>query len=223
MINISCKDIVSAVNVNDANLLQVAIYDIHKPQQSCIMIYEKEPQPFFVALKPVADYCNRKKLPLPLIITREFIQYSTDSYPLEFIDIMTDYENLHVKEDLLAGLDIAAGDVRLQMERELKGKWLLTRLAGLEFASKPKHCATIAKGSAMSILPVLKGFFFLKQQTIPVDPLELIQQADALTAFDMQPLNRIYTKAVKEIDPAGIYAYIEMLSQLTRMMETWQL
>jgi len=223
MKNNDWQGVLHALDVKDTKLMQVAVYGIHKQQENCIIIFEKEPQPFFSAMKPIADHCHRKKLPLPLIITREFIHYSTDSYPLEFIDIMTDHEDLHVKEDLISGLTFKENDVRLQTERELKSKWLLTRLAVLDFAGKPKQCAAIAKDSVMSILPVLKGFFFLKKETIPLTPKDLIQKADALTAFDMQPLYRIYTKEAKEITLDDIYAYIDLLNKLTRVLETWQL
>ncbi len=216
-------DILNTLNILDANLLQVAVYGIHKTQQNCIIILEQDPVSFFDDMKPVAVYCRRRKLPIPLIITREFIRYSTDSYPLEFIDIMTDYQNLHVREDLLADLTISAHEVRLQMERELKSKWLHTRLAVMAYKTSHKRFAAVAKDSAVSILPVLKGFFHLRKQPIPVEPEALIQQADALTAFDMQPLYRVYTKPDKEINEDDLYAYIKMLNQLAKLMETWQL
>ncbi len=215
--------ILNTLNTQDANLLQVAVYGIHKTRQNCIIILEQDPVSFFDDMKPVAGYCRRRKLPIPLIITREFIQYSTDSYPLEFIDIITDYQNLHVREDLLADLTFSAHNVRLQIERELKSKWLHTRLAVMAYKTSQKHFATVANDSAVSILPVLKGFFHLHKQPIPVDPEELIRQADALTAFDMQPLHRIYTKPDKEINEGDLYAYIKMLNQLAKLVETWQL
>jgi hypothetical protein len=206
-----------------ADLLQIAIYDLHTPIEKCIIILDKDPQPFFEKLAPVTRFCKKHKLPLPLIVTRDFIRYSLDSYPLEFINIASDYINVFDKEDLLKDLEYDMRDIRLQMEREFKSKWLHTRLAILENAQNSKAVYAVIHRSLDAILPILKGLFFLHNESIPKTPEEVFQRSNEMTEFDITILKRVDEVSAKELSSEMIREYLEVLEQLTSMMELWVL
>lgn len=208
----------------EAQLLQIAVYDLHAGQEKCAIIMEKDPQPFFEQMAPIAKFCRKNKLALPLIINREFIRYSLDSYPLEFINIASDYINVLEKEDLLKDLKYDLRDVRLQMEREFKSKWLHTRLAILENADNPKAVHAVIHRSLDALLPILKGLFFLNDRLpIPKAPEEIFRLSNEMTDFDISILKRVDEVSAKELSSALLSEYLEVLEKLTNMMEIWTL
>ncbi|PKN80649.1 MAG: hypothetical protein CVU48_01085 [Candidatus Cloacimonetes bacterium HGW-Cloacimonetes-1] len=205
------------------HLLQIAIYDLHSGAEKCIVILEEDPKDFFGSMEPVLNYTRKAKLPLPLIVNREFISYSLDSYPLEFINISSDYENIFCKEDILNNLSFENRDVRLQIEREIKSKWLLTRMAVLENIKDIKGVHRILRMSVEAIIPALKGFCYLKGVAIPKDLNQLFDLVNELTEFDTNPIRQIYSISRNEINKGLVYSYLDNLDSIAKIMETWQL
>jgi hypothetical protein len=199
-----------------AELVQVATYE--SPSPRCVIILEKDPAYLLESLEPLRDYCHRHRLPFPLLINRSFVLSSLDSYPLEFLDIVSSgYQNLLAREDLLSDLKFAAADLRLQMERELKSKWLHTRLAVLEQKQKPRALADTLKLSINAIIPVLKGFCYLGDRIIPKQLPELTAQAAEITKLNLSLLN-----SWVQLDKADIYIiknYLEILHSLTSALD----
>ncbi|MDD2331581.1 MAG: hypothetical protein PHI68_02890 [Candidatus Cloacimonetes bacterium] len=203
------------------SILQIAIYDLHAPREQCVIIFESEPQDLFEITAPLNKYLKRSKLALPLIINREFIRQSLDSYPLEFLSIQSDYENLYCQEDILASLQFQPADIRLQMERELKSKWLLTRQAIFENPGNYKHIHHILHLSLEALMPIFKGFFQLKKLDIPQNQDLIFQLVNEMTVFDLSPLKSISQVPHKELKLVMIYQYLDLLAAFSRLMETW--
>ncbi|PKN72808.1 MAG: hypothetical protein CVU50_05655 [Candidatus Cloacimonetes bacterium HGW-Cloacimonetes-3] len=195
-----------------ADLLQVATYE--NPAPRCVIILEKDPPYLLESLETLRDYCHKHHLPFPLLINRQFVLSSLDSYPLEFLDIVSSgYQNLLAKEDLLSDLKFATADLRLQMERELKSKWLYTRLAVLEQKQKPRALAETLTMSINAIVPVLKGFCYLGERVIPNNLSDLSAQVAEVTKLNLSLLN-----SWVQLDKADIYIiknYLEILHSLT--------
>ncbi|MDZ4122329.1 MAG: hypothetical protein U1C33_07890 [Candidatus Cloacimonadaceae bacterium] len=205
-------------------LLQVAVYDLHTKTERCIIILSEDPVPFFDQMAHLTKFCEKHKLPLPLIVTRDFIKYSLDSYPLEFINICSDYINVFDREDVLKNLEYDVRDIRLQMEREFKSKWLHTRLSILENQRHPKAIYEVLHRSLDAILPILKGLFFLSNNLpIPKLPEEIFGRANEMTDFDITILKTMDQVSIKELTPQMILEYLTVLEKLTNLMELWQL
>ena len=207
----------------DELLLQVAVYDLHTKMEKCIIILSEDPQPFFEQMEPLTRFCEKNKLPMPLIVTRNFIKYSLDSYPLEFINICSDYINVFDREDVLKNLEYDVRDIRLQMEREFKSKWLHTRLAILENQRHSKAVHDVMHRSLEAILPILKGLFFMNNNMpIPKLPEEVFSRANEMTDFDISILKTVDQVKSKELSREMIMEYLSVLEQLTNLMELWQ-
>ncbi len=199
------------------HLLQVAMYGTN--QQRCVVIFDSDPPGLLDSLDELRSFCTKSKLPFPLLINRQFVTSSLDSYPLEFLDIVSgNYKNLFVTEDLLQSLSFSHSDLRLQMEREIKGKWLLTRLSVLEQSPKPKAMAETLQLSIRSILPVLKGICFISDLPIPQNPELLLQQAGKVCQIDLGLLSR-WLKLDKA-DRFTIQSYLDVLQSLMSYIET---
>ena len=72
--------------------------------------------------RPIQEKWRKKRFARPLFMDREYIERSLDSFPIEFLNMKESYKVLY-GEDVLAGLRIDPSDLRLQIEREMKGKW----------------------------------------------------------------------------------------------------
>ena len=108
-------------------------------------------------------------------------------------------------------------DLRLQMEREIKGKWLLTRLSVLEQSPKPKVLAATLQLSIRAILPVLKGICYLADRPIPQETDQLIAQAEQVCQTELGLLNTWLQArtAVRQ----NIQSYLDILQALMLHIE----
>jgi hypothetical protein len=206
-------------NISD-RLIQVNVYQDLMGAYNAVVILDEDPDGWLEKLAPLAKYVYKHKLTLPLIINRRFIQYSLDSYPLEFINIIScQNQNLLAKEDLLANLKIAPADVRLQMEREFKSKWLLTRQIVLEGKMNPRNLKSTMRLSISALIPALKGFFFLSKQPYPQTTKDLFAQAALISKTDLAAWSIWMEKS--NIELADVERYLAILQKLMELMETY--
>lgn len=198
------------------NLLQVVSYQSFEPR--CAIILDKEPPHLLDGLQGLRSFVAKNRLAFPLVVTRNFVEKSLDSFPLEFLDIASsNYQNIFCAEDVLSKLSFAKCDLLLQMERELKSKWLLTRLAILEESPKPKIIANTLQASIHGISPVLKGFCHLAGQIIPATFAELVNLAGSITGIDLKQMEKW-----EQMDKAELFhikSYLEILQSLINHME----
>jgi hypothetical protein len=103
--------------------------------------------------------CN---VAIPLIMTRNFIESSLDSYPIEFLG-MKNSHILFYGEDILEGLNVNPDDLRLQIEREMRGKLLLLREGYLEAQGKPRHLRSLISRSLTAFMSIFNALLYFKQ------------------------------------------------------------
>jgi hypothetical protein len=168
------------------NILQIAIYDPQTEKGKLVVICEDASIPKLAVLSPIIQKMIRKELHIPLIISKFFIQTSGDSFPLEFLNIQSSYQNVYSKTDLIKELVFTKSDIRLQMEREVKSKILLTRLSALENLEQVKNLYQLIHISIHSLIPVLKGFMFLSGKEQPYLYKDLISASEDLLHEDLK-------------------------------------
>lgn len=197
-------------------LLQVAVYSGYDKIERAVLIFEDDPPAFFEALQPLVRAIRKRRLPEPLIVNRVFVESSLDSYPLEFLNMQTSYRNLLANNDILKGLSFAKADLRLQMERELKSKWLLTRQAVLENPYKLALVREAILRSRTAVYPVLKGFFALVDEPVPKTLNEAIEGAERISGCELAPFAYSITGS------PDATRYINMLGQLVTRVQEWK-
>ncbi|PID27188.1 MAG: hypothetical protein CSB55_09120 [Candidatus Cloacimonadota bacterium] len=179
------------------NLIQVVIYRPYLSTGRTAIILKDDSVSMLLKSRPIINEIRKKKLPAPLFFSPRYIKTSLDTFPLEFLDIKSDYENIYSKEDLFKDLDFEKSDIRHQMERELKGKWLHLKMAILDYGEKPAVMKEILGAAVQSVLPTVKGLIFLNDRDIPKNPEEMFKLADELTSFSLSSFNRAF-KILKE-------------------------
>ncbi|UCH00067.1 MAG: hypothetical protein JSU78_06475 [Deltaproteobacteria bacterium] len=114
------------------------------------------------AINLVAKW-QKRRIPVPLFLTKGYIESSLDAFPLEFFNIRSAYQVIH-GEDILEDLPIEKDDLRLQCERELKAKLLLLRESYLQTQGKAHPLRELIAQSLSAFVAIFKALLHLKGQ-----------------------------------------------------------
>ena len=133
---------------------------------------------------------RKKKVGTPLFLTKNYIEFSLDTFPIEFLNIKRNYQVI-VGEDVLERLSFKRNFIRMEGERELKGKLLLLRQRYVETRGKPKVLKELISASLPTFIFVFKGLLYLlgkevpetKEQTISILSKELKLDQDLFSSL----------------------------------------
>ena len=117
------------------------------------------------AINLVAKW-QKRRIPVPLFLTKTYIESSLDAFPLEFFNIRSAYQVIH-GEDILTDLPIKKEDLRLQCERELKAKLLLLRESYLQAHGEVRQLRELVNQSLPAFIAIFKALLYLKGEEIP--------------------------------------------------------
>ncbi len=139
-----------------------------------IVLSEKGIEDLDRSLKVVKKW-RKSNVAVPLFVTRGYVRSSLDVFPIEYLDLQR-YHTLVYGEDILQDLVLKPEFLRLQCEREIKGKLLLLREAFLNTDGKAKALHALISDSILSILAVFEALLDLKGEAIPEKRRDLIQR-----------------------------------------------
>jgi len=149
--------------------------------------YEKWPE--------AAEVVKRKLkggFAVPLILSENYVRSSLDVYPMEFLDIKLWHEVLH-GNDFFADLTIEPSDLRIQAEREIKGKWVQLRQAALESGSNTTAMRNLLAMTVPTWNSVFQALLVISGDSVPTDRLELIEKGSAVAGVDAEVFKRVYS------------------------------
>jgi hypothetical protein len=126
---------------------------------------------------------KKRRVAVPLIMTRNFIECSLDSYPIEFLNMKNNYILIY-GENVLEPLIFKPEDLRLQIERELRGKLILLRQGYLEAEGKPRGLKKLIANSFTAFISIFKALLYLKHEKAPHGRRETIKEIGNLLAVD---------------------------------------
>ena len=117
---------------------------------------------------------RKKNVATPLFMTKSYISSSLDSYPLEFLNMQKGYVLVY-GEDVLKDISFETRHLRLQCEREIKGKLLLLRERFLEADGKPRRIKELTGESITAFVSIFRGLLYLKGMEIPSSRREIVE------------------------------------------------
>ena len=162
----------------------------------------------------------RQRFGRPLFMDKEYIASSCDSYPMEFLDMKGCYRVLF-GEDVLMSINPKTEDLRLQVERELKGKWLHL-LREYTFARKNyKRLLQLTRLSLKAFSPVFRALLKLKDAPVPSSRKELfaaVESAYSLTDSPFQTIAASYAAERSGLEPRFI-AYADAVKSIIDAIE----
>ncbi len=144
---------------------------------------------------------SKRGVAVPFYLDESYIDTSAQSYPLEFLDLKSNYRVLH-GIDPLNTVEIENRDIYVQCEKELKGYSIGLRRAFLNTCSKEKELYQLAGDSIRDLIPVLKGIIVLYGETIPNSKSEIVAKVEDLMNLGASSLSEVFNIAniVKKID-----------------------
>jgi predicted nucleotidyltransferase len=165
---------------------------------------------------PVAKKWLSKKVTVPFYMTGAYIASSLDTYPIEFIDMRSNYKVLY-GEDVLAQLDIKKEHVRLQCERELKGIALHLRREYVRTNGSKKVLAGLLTASVKTLLPVFKALLVLNDRPIPKLKSDIVMAVEELYNLGISVFTRLFIP--KAALGAG-HSLEDLVSQFAKAIDT---
>jgi len=126
---------------------------------------------------------RKRQTAIPLFMTKAEVCSSLDSYPIEFLTMKKQYVLVY-GEDILEGLSFEPSRVRLQCERELKGKILLLRRGLLKTGGQAKYVRELIKASLTAFVSIFKALLYLKGIDIPHSRRDVIRSVAEVYSID---------------------------------------
>jgi predicted nucleotidyltransferase len=168
---------------------------------------------------------RKKKVSTPLFLTKDYMKFSLDTFPIEFLNIKRNYQVI-VGEDVLEGMFFKKDFVRLQCERELKGKLLLLRQRYVETRGKSKVLSELISASLPTFIFVFKGLLYLLGKEIPETKSETVSTLSTelnldgeLFASMLQSEAGTLTSSREEIDDL-FKRYLKEIRRLALLMDS---
>jgi len=134
---------------------------------------------------------RKRNVAVPLFLTDNYIKTSADVFPIEYLNFKRRYVPVY-GEDILKGLSFKKELIRLQAEREIKGKLLLLRESYLETAGNKRGLTNIINQSLHAFIAIFNALLFMKDIDIPEGGRSLVLAV--CNAFGLE--NSIFMKLI---------------------------
>jgi hypothetical protein len=157
------------------------------------------------AIDAVARW-RKSRVAVPLCMTGDYICSSLDAYPIEFLDMKLHHVLVYGK-DIFAEIEIQPGHLRLQIERELRGKILHLRKRFLDTEGKEKPLRELIKVSLTAFLATFKAMLFLLGVDVPRERREIITAAARSVGVD----DAVFMKCMAIREGTDKYSKTEIL------------
>lgn len=133
-------------------------------------------------LETVARW-RKRNVAIPLFMTRSDIMGSQDAYPIEFLNMKR--QSVVVSgEDILSTLAFDPCHIRLQLERELRGKLIHLRSGYLATEGKARKIRELIALSLTAFVSLFSALLYLKNIEIPNGKREVITAAGTVFGID---------------------------------------
>jgi predicted nucleotidyltransferase len=162
---------------------------------------------------------KKRAVATPLFLTEAYVMTSSDVFPIEYLNFQNTYKLVYGK-DILKDLSFDREFLRMQCEKEVKGKLLLLREAFLESQGKAKHLQQLIAQSLGAFVAIFEGLLHLKGKELPRQKREVIKQV--CQVFDMdgalfERLLDIKEKRGKLSDPEMRQLFKRYLKEVQRL------
>ncbi|HOL95922.1 MAG TPA: nucleotidyltransferase domain-containing protein [bacterium] len=180
-------------------------------------------------MQPVVQGGLKKRIVAPLCLPVDALERSTDTFPLEFIEIRDKHVCIHGAMDRMASLTIPKEHLRVKIEEQIRGKLIRLRQIYMEHRGPDRELTDFLVDAQKNLFPVLRNLLrFVGVETPPLNKDMIMQTLETRLRFSMIPLRRIREHAAGHAAiPAGevvtVYGeYVEVLAQLARWIDRWE-
>jgi len=134
----------------------------------------------------------------PLFLTENYINSSTDIFPIEFLDMQENYLVLYGK-DVLKNINVNTSNLRFQCEQELKAKLINLKQLYLRINKDKLALRNLLFKSFTSILHVLRNVRRLKGKNPPYLKKDILNELTKEFQIDINIWGKILAAKLKQI------------------------
>jgi predicted nucleotidyltransferase len=162
--------------------------------------------------------------PPPLMMSTDEWRGSADVWAIELAD-MRDAHLTVAGEDPFAGIDIRLEDLRMQCERELKGKQIQLRERYLLFAGEPAELGELLTRSFSTFLVLFRTVLRLGAEGGERDAESVVRRLAERVGFDPAPLLEVHRaraggeKLRPQADAPVVVGYLDAVSRVVAYVD----
>ena len=167
---------------------------------------------------------GKRQVRAPLLMTARDIERSRDVFPVEFLDLKL-VNHLATGEDLLADLTVQRADMRLQCERELKGRILRLRQDYIQALGDRRLLRERLVGSLAGLIALLRGTLHALGRPTPRERAGILSELRTAADCDTAPFEAVIRlKSEQEKPPLDklveiFKAYYETMGKLADVID----
>jgi predicted nucleotidyltransferase len=167
---------------------------------------------------------QKRRVATPLMLTESYIQSALDSFPIEFLSMKQHYQVVYGR-DVLAEIAIDAEHLRLQCERELRGKLLHLREGYLNTRGKATRIKALIRSSLPAFASLFAALLHLKNMEVPPLKHQLFARTAEVFGLDEILFKKILTFKDDNIKLNAaqlnqlVEDYIEQIHRLTQLVD----
>lgn len=135
---------------------------------------------------------------VPLILSKDFITSSLDTFPLEYLNIYSNYKVLY-GNDFFINIKIEPVHLRRQCERELKSKTLLIKNLYFLNSQKPSVLLAGLLSSLKAIFPILRGIGYLITGKVIQNTMQSIEEIEKHFKTSFPTLRECYHLKLQKV------------------------
>lgn len=169
---------------------------------------------------------KKRKVAIPLFMTKGYIESSLDSFPIEFLSMKQNYKVVF-GEDIFADIKIPQDELRLECEEQVKGKLLHLREGFLASAGKKRPLEELLSISVPSFISLFEALLLLKKETPPAQKGKIFNKTAAAFDLDQSVFETILqirnrTKKLPKDELVDLtQKYIAEIRKLASIIDKW--
>ena len=164
---------------------------------------------------------RKKGVAVPLFLTEHYIKTSLDVFPIEYLNFQNNHVQVFGKE-ILKDLEFSPEFLRLQCEREIKGKLLLLREAFIETGGKGRALKRLMAEALPALLAIFKALLHLKKIAVPKERREIVKgvaESFGLEYAVFEGLLHIKAETSKISDEESLRLFKGCLKEMRKLSE----
>lgn len=123
----------------------------------------------------------------PLFVTQRQLENSLDVFPIEWIEIQESHLLIE-GNDVLGGIEVPRGNLRLQLEHDLRGRLVALRQAYLANAKHPEELGAVLQSTASGFATLCRTLLRLRGESPPADTPKVIERVADLFGLSAEGL-----------------------------------
>ncbi len=178
-------------------------------------------------LKDLMPFCHKwapARVGTPLVLTPRFLAESLDVFPIEYLVMAAEHRCLW-GADPLAGLALDPLKIRLQLERELRGKLMALRTGLLKTMGRQEALLDLAQQALPAFRALFQAYLFLDNGAFPLQASQVMEtlQAKGVRAAAFLALTQTRRGEAKTGRLMDLWEQaLAELEQLIHLVDAWQ-